>query len=90
MPWVQGGPAVRTDGLPKAENQARKSLLHPRGEKGRVSPALFGGGAAGKELPGRGCQWWNRRAPVKAMAMPYLSQHSITASSRTEPPGWAM
>ena len=52
MPWVQGGPAVRTDGLPKAENQARKSLLHPRGEKGRVSPALF----LGAERLGKSCR----------------------------------
>lgn len=28
--------------------------------------------------------------PVKAMAMPYLSQVSMTLSSRMEPPGWAM
>ena len=28
--------------------------------------------------------------PVNAIAMPYLSQHSITASSRIEPPGSAM
>ena len=35
-------------------------------------------------------QWWNRRIPVNAITISYLSQHSITASSRTEPPGWAI
>ena len=32
-------------------------------------------------------QWWKRRSPVKAMTMPCLLHASITASSRTEPPG---
>ena len=35
-------------------------------------------------------QWWNRRMPVNAIAMPYLLQVSITLSSRIEPPGCAM
>ena len=35
-------------------------------------------------------QWWNRRIPVKAIAIPYLSQHSMTASSLTDPPGSAI
>ena len=35
-------------------------------------------------------QWWNKRMPVTAMAMPYLSQHSITRSSRMDPPGSAI
>ncbi len=34
-------------------------------------------------------QWWNRRIPVKHMVMLYLSQVSITLSSRMEPPGCA-
>ena len=32
-------------------------------------------------------QWWKRRMPVKAIAIPYLSAVSITLSSRMDPPG---
>lgn len=35
-------------------------------------------------------QWWNRRMPVNAMAIPYLFAVSITLSSRIEPPGSTM
>ena len=35
-------------------------------------------------------QWWKRRIPVNAMAMPYLLQASITRSSLIDPPGSAM
>ena len=52
------------------------------------------GGGCGKHLSAKrktrdGDQWWNRRMPVNAMAMPYRSHAAITSASRTEPPGSA-
>ena len=60
----------------------------------RVFLQLFNDGvfppAAADDHDFHGHQWWNRRMWVKHMTMPYLSQASMTRSSRMEPPGWAM
>ena len=37
----------------------------------------------------RAAQWWKRRTPVYAIAMPYSSQAARTSASRAEPPGCA-
>lgn len=68
------------------------------GRRGNRTVDVDGGGATGPRAwralkcemkdAGRG-QWWNRRMPVNAMAMPYRSHAAITSASRTEPPGSA-
>ena len=62
------------------------------GTRGELVPAREAGARSAciSRRKGPAYEWWNRRMPVKAMTMPYLSQVSMTLSSRMEPPGWAI
>src|SRR5699024_2380539 len=84
---VQLGRRHLQAGGPGAQGQIQ-ALAPGRPLGGKDGGPVPENGPAFPSPPGH--QWWNRRMPVKAMAMLYLSQVAMTWSSRMEPPGWAM
>lgn len=67
----------------KIQHYALAASVHTKKPRKKCLRGCAAGGA-------RRAQWWNRRMWVIAIAMPYLSQVSMTLSSRIEPPLCAM